>query len=376
MSERGLARAASAYGLEVGAPGIKSIGPITFGPEGILFIADNASATIFAVALDDDETPTEARPIDVDQLDTRLAAYLGCAREEVSVRDMAVHPSAQSVYLAVRRGSGDAALPALIRIGQNGALAEAPLARVPFAQTPIDDAPAVDDPRQEVRVVPIDGLEGELIEPRPGFRLRIARESLRTATVTDLAYVDGTLLVAGACNEEFSSALRRIPFPFSGETRTNTIEIYHVSHGKYETASPIRAFVPFGGNTSILASYTCTPIVQLSLSDLASGAVLKGRTVAELGAGNTPIDMISYTSAGEEYLLVSNARHPLMKIPCKDIDGQAGLTAPREPVGLPRETLSHQGVGLLANRNGSEVLMLQQDGDHNLHLRSYSSATL
>lgn len=375
MSERNVAAASSRYGLAVGTPSIKSIGPIAFGPEGILFLADNTGATIFAVALDDDAA-ADSRAIDIDQLDTRLAAYLGCAREAVSVRDMAVHPVSQQVYLAVMRGSGDDALPVLIRIAPDGALAAVSLARVPFAQVAIDDAPAADDPREEVRVVPIDSLSGELIEPRPGFRLRIARDSLRTATVTDMAYLDGMLLVAGACNEEFSSALRRIPFPFGGQASTNTIEIYHVSHGRYETASPIRTFVPFNGNTSLLASYTCTPIVQLSLRDLAAGAQLKGRTVAELGAGNTPIDMVSYTHAGEECLLVSNARHPLMKIPCAAIAGQEGLTQPREPVGVPRETLSHQGVGLMATRNGSDVLMLQQDEGSNLHLRSYNTATL
>ena len=39
----------SKYGLEVGTPDIKSVGSITFGPEGILFVADNVSANIFAV---------------------------------------------------------------------------------------------------------------------------------------------------------------------------------------------------------------------------------------------------------------------------------------------------------------------------------------
>ncbi|HLZ69238.1 MAG TPA: hypothetical protein VKV26_04935 [Dehalococcoidia bacterium] len=374
MTTQAVAQAANRYGLAVGTPEIRSIGPVGFGPEGILFFADNAQASIFAVALDDDAAPA-ARPLAVEQLDTRLAAYLGCAPEDVSIRGMAVHPLVQTVYLAVQRGSGDAALPALIRVAGDGSLSVVSLEQAPFARLSLDDAPAADDPRQEVRVVPIDGPDGELIEPRSGFRLRIARDSLRTVTVTDLAYVDGLLLVAGACNEEFSSALRRIPFPFTGETRTNSIEIYHVSHGRYETASPIRTFVPFGGNTSLLASYTCTPIVQFSLQDLASGTLLKGRTVAELGAGNTPIDMIAYTDAGQEYLLVSNARHPLMKIPCAAIAGQEGLTQPREPVGVPRETLPHEGVGLMAARGDGEVLMLQRDAEGR-HLRSYGSASL
>ena len=41
--------AARTYGLQQGTPDLKSIGPITFGPDAILFVADNASATIYAI---------------------------------------------------------------------------------------------------------------------------------------------------------------------------------------------------------------------------------------------------------------------------------------------------------------------------------------
>ncbi|MBV9356437.1 MAG: hypothetical protein JO023_13025, partial [Chloroflexi bacterium] len=212
-----------------------------------------------------------------------------------------------------------------------------------------------------------------------GVHLRIAREPLRSVTITDMAYVDGTLIVAGASNEEFSSTLRRIPFPFDGvgdhETR-NSLEIYHVSHGKYETASPLRTLVPYNGSASILASYTCTPVVQFSLTDLRPGTLAKGKTVADLGAMNTPTDMVAYRRDGEEYLLVSNVRHPLMKLACRDIDRQEALTQPREPVGVPRETLPQEGVTHMANLNGTHVLMLQRDASGNLHLRPYSTATL
>ena len=211
---------------------------------------------------------------------------------------------------------------------------------------------------------------------RGDVRFRISRDRLRTVTVTDMAYVDGLLLVAGASNEEFSSTFRRIPFPFNGNTLTNSLEIFHVSHGKYETASPIRTFLPYGDNANVLASYTCTPIVHFSLGDLKSGTQVKGKTVAELGSRNTPLDMVSYVRDDEEYLLVSNARHPLMKIACKDVDRQGPLTQPDEPVGAPRQELPHQGVGRMGNLNGSHVLMLQWDDAGSIHLRSYDVTTL
>ena len=374
MSERGFATSTGKYGLEVGKPGIKSVGPLAFGPEGILFLADNAGATIFAIDVGDADVANEHSEINIENLDTPLAAYLGCSRDDVFIRDMAVHPSSQNVYLSVMRGSGEAAVPVLIKVGEDGALSEVPLEDVPFSQTIIEDAPAEDDARLEVRLVQ-GNREGEVME-RGDRRFRIARDKFRTVTVTDMAYVDGLLLVAGASNEEFSSAFRRISFPFAGKTMTNSLEIFHVSHGKYETASPIRTFLPYGGNTSFLASYTCTPIVHFSLGDLKSGTQVKGKTVAELGSGNTPLGMVSYVRDGEEYLLVSNARHPLMKIACKDIDRQGPLTQPDEPVGAPRQELPHQGVGRMANLNGSQVLMMQEDEAGNIHLRSYDIATL
>jgi hypothetical protein len=364
----------SKYGLEVGSPDVKSVGPIAFGPDGVLFVADNATATIFAIDVGDDEIASGSRPVDVDRLDARLAAYLGCNRADVRIRDLAVHPSSQTVYLSVMRGRGDEAIPLLIKVAADGSLAEVALHDVPFAEAEVGDAPAEDDARLDGRIV--DGSEeGEDFEAQ-GIRLRIARQKLRTSTVTDMAWIDGMLLVAGASNEEFSSSLRRIPFPFNGDMTTNSLEIFHVSHGKYETASPIRTFVPYDGNTSVLASYTCTPVVHFSLTDLEAGTPAKGRTVAELGSMNQPLDMVSYVRDGEEFLLVSNTRHPLIKIPCRAIAGQEGLTEPREPVGVPREALPHEGATLMANLNGSHVLMLQRDGFGDLHLRSHSTASL
>jgi len=89
---------------------------------------------------------------------------------------------------------------------------------------------------------------------------------------------------------------------------------------------------------------------------------------------NSPIDIVSYRSDGEEYLMVSNLRHPLMKLRAADIDVQEPLTEPQEPVGVPRETLPHEGVGHLAVA-GERMLMLQTSDDA-LHLRSQDLATL
>lgn len=363
------------YGLKVGTPEIRSVGPITFGPDDILFVADNATATVFALDVADPAgAAAGSGPFDFDQVDTRLAAFLGCSPDEVGIRDMAVHPRSHDVYLSVMRGRGDAALPVIVRIGVvDGSLSEVSCENVAFAAAPITNAPAQDDPRFNIELP--EGPEGEEIDVG-GRKIRIWRRPARTATVTDMSYVDGTLLVAGMSNEEFSSNLRRIPFPFSGTIDDNSLEIFHVSHGKWETAAPIKTFVPYEEGRSILASYTCTPVVHFPVADLASGTKATGRTVAELGAMNQPLDMVAFNQDDGEYLLVSNSNHGLIKIACTDIDNQSGLTEAQGPVGVPREVETLTGVSRLANLNGSYVLALQRDESGERHLRSLKTASL
>ena len=101
-----------------------------------------------------------------------------------------------------------------------------------------------------------------------------------------------------------------------------------------------------------------------------------GRTVAELGSVNTPIDMVSYANDGEEYLLVSNTHHPLIRIACKDIPTQEPLTQPGKPLGVPRQALPHESVGRMAILDESHIVMIQKDGEGNFDLRSYPCATL
>jgi hypothetical protein len=360
------------YGLQAGRADIGSAGPVTFGPDGILFLADNASATVYAVDVADPGLAAGHEPFDVEDVDARVGSYLGCAAGDVSIRDMAVHPVSGNVYLSVQRGRGDASQAVLMRIDPaDGSVADVPLDDVPAAAVTLSDAPAEDDGRLDI-TLPL-GDEGE--ELNVGTRtIRILRQPIRTSTITDMAYVDGTLLVAGLSNEEFSSRLRRVPFPFTGAVTASSLEIFHVSHGKWETAAPIRAFVPYDGGASILATYTCTPVVHFPLADL-RGSKVTGRTVAELGAMNQPLDMISFTQDGEEYLLVANSAHGLVKIACREIDSQAPLTQPKEPVGVPRETKDTRGIRRLATRGGY-VLALQADEAGRQHLRTLKTASL
>jgi hypothetical protein len=364
----------SRFGMTLGSPAIGSVGPITFGPDDVLFVADNLNAKVFAIDTADAAPAGPNSAFDLDDLDARLAAFLGCDVSDVIIRDMTTHPRTHNVYLSVMRGRGDLATPVIVRVDvRDGHFDEIVLDDVVFSEVSISNAPAADDERLDVQLP--DAPEGDEVELH-GKKLRIARVPARTSTITDLAYIDGTILVAGMSNEEFSSNLRQIPFPFTGGGIDNSLEIFHVSHGKWETAAPIRTLMPYDGGRSVLASYTCTPLVQFSLSDLAGNAKVVGRTVAELGSMNQPLDIVAFEQDGREHLLVAHSSHPLMKIDCADIEAQGPLTSQDDGVGVRREEIDVPGVRRLANLNDEHVLALRIDDAGRRSLHSLKTAAL
>ena len=55
--------AAAASGMKEGAVNLKSAGPIAFGPDGILLVADTKSAAIVAIATDDQQSGASAKSL-------------------------------------------------------------------------------------------------------------------------------------------------------------------------------------------------------------------------------------------------------------------------------------------------------------------------
>ena len=147
-----------------------------------------------------------------------------------------------------------------------------------------------------------------------------ARTNPRTQVVTDMAFADGRLWVAGLSNEEFASKLRAIPYPFASVDRGVSVEIYHGNHRAVETRSPVNAFVPYTLNNQqyLIAGYTCTPLVKFPIADLKAGEKVRGTTIAEFGAGNRVLDMIVYRKGGQEFLLTANNSRGVMKIPTEE----------------------------------------------------------
>lgn len=360
-----------------------SAGPVLFAPEvsadggTVLFAADVARATIFAFELPAEAPAAEGDAVNVDQLGTKLASLLGVESDDVVIRGMTVHPVSHAVYLSVARGRGAEAGPALVRVGTDGELTVVELDDLPVTSFELDDAPADDDERKDAW---LDGTDASSQSREiHGVTLTFAQVPARRSTITGLAWVDGTLFVAGLSNEEFSSRLRQLSYPFDGSATETSVEIFHVDHGKYETHSPIRALTSFDGGASILASYTCTPLAQFSVDQLRGDGLVRGRTVAELGPMNQPFSIVSYDRDGEEFLLVSNTRHPLLKIAAAAVSSQGPLSVPMsEPdhsLGVPREELSYPGITWMASLDRGSVVAVQRE-DGNVRLRTFRAADL
>jgi hypothetical protein len=120
-------------------------------------------------------------------------------------------------------------------------------------------------------------------------------------------------------------------------------------------------------------------VVHFSVEELNGEGLVRGRTVAELGPMNQPFSLVSYDRDGEEFLLVSNTRHPLLKIPAASIAGQSHLDVPISEDGasrgVPREELDHPGVTWMANLDRGNVVVVQNEGD-DVHLCTLSADAL
>jgi len=350
------ARAADpSAGLEKGTPDLKSAGPLAFGPDGILFVGDTQGAAVFAIDTGDRNPTSEKGAVKVKGLKRQVAALLGTSPQQVTINDLAVNPASGRAYLSVARGRGPDAVPVIVRVGRDGKLEELSLDNVKFAKADLPNAP---DAKATAK----------------GKGKAKGGASPRSESVTDLAYTDGRLFVAGLSNEEFSSRLLAIPFPFTDAVDGAAVEIYHGSHGRFETRSPVRTFVAYQiqGEPYLMAAYTCTPLVKVPVAQLKAGAHVKGTTIAELGNRNRPLDMVVYQKDGKDYLLLANSSRGVMKIPTDGADAASAITSPvRDKQGLPYETIEAlQGVVQLDQLDKDHALLIIESKDGSVDLET------
>jgi hypothetical protein len=326
-------------GLQTGKATLKSAGQLAFGPDGVLFVGDTLGASIVALDTGDKKAGKKSASIEIKALNEKIAAALGTTADQILINDVVVNPASKNVYVSVSRGRGPEATPVILRTDASGKLTELSLDNIKHATVAMPNAPAADAKDQR-------------------------GNSRRLEAITDLAYVDGKVIIAGLSNEEFSSTLRSIPYPFKEVNPGAGIEIFHGAHGRFETNAPVRTFVPYNiaGTPHILAAYTCTPLVRIPVSELKPGAKVKGTTIAELGNRNRPLDMIVYKKDGTDFILMANSSRGVMKLPAQKLDSYEGITAKTEKQGVPYETIaSLKGVQQLDKLDDRHALLLTDD---------------
>jgi hypothetical protein len=340
MLAASLCMANSLATLKAGKADLKSAGPLAFGPDGILFVGDTLGASVYAIDTGD-RTKGKGGAVEVKGVNEKVAALLGTAPDQILVNDMAVNPISKNVYLSVSRGRGPDATPVIVRVTGAGKVEDVALVNIGHSKIGLPNAPAAD------------------AKDRRGTPLRLD-------SITDIAYVDGKVIVAGLSNEEFASNLRAIPFPFASADNGAAVEIFHGAHGRFETNAPVRTFVPYQiqNEQHILAAYQCTPLVAFKVSELAPGKKVTGKTLAELGNRNRPLDMIVYKKGGARWVLMNNSSRGVMKVKGEGLETYQAITAQTDITGVPYETIADlKGVQQLdAYDDNHAMLLIAGDG--------------
>ncbi len=348
---------ANAHGKK-SSPEFNVMSALEFSPQGVLFIGDTNKGLITAIDLVERKVSSNVKPPAIADLKKQIAGLLGTKPSMVQIHDMAVNPVSKNTYLTVSRGKAKSknVTAVLVRV----------------------------KPDSSIEVVDLDGVKYSTAKvPNPVSKDKKYRNgrSKRLYAITQMSFKNDKLYVAGMSNEEFASSMWTYTYPFGDAADVTTVEVFHGAHGKYETHSPIRTFLPVDINNKnqLLAAYACTPLVTIDMDQIKDKAHVKGRTIAELGAGNGPIDIISYQYEGEQKILLSNSRQPLMSFNAKTIASYKGSMTKRASSyteGVKFDTMKAKGVQELDNFNDDYVLTTTKMPNGQLALTSLSKAQL
>jgi len=262
--------AAPAHGQQaMGNPKITSIEAIAFGPNGLLLIGGGARVVSVETG---DTTPSAWAKMEIANIDQLLAGKLGQAAKDIEIRKLAVNPASRKAYVALQ--SLKTKTPVILTVDGQGAVAEFPLDNVKYTSYTL--------------------------------------EAPKVTKVTDIAWAGGKIVAATQATDKFASRVFTINPAAKGASPTQiSTKTYHVGHGRWETQAPLRVLMPIieSGKTSVVGSFTCTPIVRYDLEDAKNDDQITGRSVVELGTGNTPRSMFNYERGGKKYILISVGRN-------------------------------------------------------------------
>jgi len=269
-----LAGLASSAQAEKGNPKITAIEAIAFGPNGLLLIGGGARVVSIETG---DTKPSNWTTPEIPNIDQAMAGKLGLQAKDIEVRKLAVNPASRKAYVALQSLKTKGSV--ILTIDGAGNIAEFPLDDVKYTS----------------------------------YTLEAPKAAI--TKVTDIAWAGGKIVASTQASDKFAgSRVFTIDPSAKGSTTQVSTKTYHVGHGKWETSAPLRVLMPImeNGKTSVVGSFTCTPIVKYPIDDAKDNDQVTGNSVLELGTGNTPRSMFSYERDGKKYILVSVGRNNKM----------------------------------------------------------------
>ena len=127
-------------------------------------------------------------------------------------------------------------------------------------------------------------------------------------------------------------------------------------------------FATIDGQDTLIAAYTCSPLVLIPTADLKDGAKVTGRTVGDMGNGQ-PLSLVSVSFHGEPSLFVTNVGHSPRMIPISGLQkaaaylpdnsphGGVGDWRPEYPLGPVGKSLMFIGSSLFADKLDDKYLV-------------------
>ncbi len=266
--------AAVAYlkGVQKGGLQMRDIGRMSFGPKGLLLVSEPSAAAIVAIDTGDTGSVKKLKQR-VDDIEGVVAGSLGAPRDKVQIIDMAVNPKSGLIYLSIKANNQ----PAILTVDANGQVAALDFSKAAHVKATLP-----------------------------------TKEGVRFGRITDLAFTEERIVVAATSREEFSNKIYTLPLPLKHGEAADYIsaETYHVAHRRWETKAPIQSFIPYeeNGKDYVVGAFACTPVAKFPIDDIQPGAEIRGTSVLELGSGNRPRDMFTYTSGGKTWVVTNTER--------------------------------------------------------------------
>ena len=329
----------------------QSVTVIKFGDANTLFVGDSKSATLYAYNVASSTNPEAQKAYNIHNLSSKIATFSKVGVMDIIVRDMAINPTSKEAYIAFDTKTKTGYISQIIVVNQAGKIRKFDLVNTKHTETKINDAPTSD--------------------------LKIwDKTSLRSMTFTDIDFYKGKVYISGMSNAEFSSALRMVDYPFTNaKVTTSSVEIFHAVHGQNETRAPIQTlqFVTLNNEEYILAAYTCTPLVLIPVKEIKDGAHIVGKTIAELGYGNTPVDIIKFQSEGfdkkpYEGIILANRNRTAQFANINDINKSAteksvSYVGMVEHTGTPINNLPMVGLLQMDDQDGYHIATMRRNDE-------------